>query len=53
VIKLGKKTIKDVPAAVIFVLVLAATLLTDLSPVLFVLASALCGIVIENVRARG
>ncbi|MBQ1891695.1 MAG: chromate transporter [Firmicutes bacterium] len=53
VIKLGKKTIKDVPAAVIFVLVLAATLLTDLSPVLFVLASALCGIVIKNVRARG
>ena len=53
VIKLGKKTIKDVPAAVIFVLVLAATLLTDLSPVLCVLASALCGIVRKNVRARG
>ncbi len=48
VIKLGKKTIVDVPAAVIFVLVVAGTLLLDISPIIFVVASALCGIVIKS-----
>ena len=48
VIKLGKKTIVDAPTAVIFVLVVAGTLLLDISPVIFVIASALCGIVVKS-----
>ena len=48
VIKLGKKTIVDAPTAVIFVLVVAGTLLLDISPIIFVIASALCGIVVKS-----
>ena len=43
---------KDWPAAVIFVAVLAASLFTNLSPVIFVAAAALCGIVIQNLIRR-
>ena len=52
VLKLLKSSVKDWPAAVIFVAVLAASLLTDLSPVIFVAAAALCGIVIQNLIRR-
>ena len=48
VIKLGKKTIVDAPTAAIFVLVVAGTLLLDISPIIFVIASALCGIVVKS-----
>lgn len=48
VIKLGKKTITDAPTAIIFVLVAAGTLLLNISPVIFVVASALCGIVVKS-----
>ena len=48
VIKLGKKTVVDAPTAVIFVLVVAGMLLLDVSPVLFVIGGALCGIVIKS-----
>ena len=40
---------KDVWGALIFAAVLAASLLTNLSPVLFVLAAAVAGIIIRNV----
>ena len=51
VIKLGKKTIVDAPTAVIFVLVAAGTLLLDVSPIVFVIASALCGIIVKSLGA--
>ena len=40
---------RDVWGALIFAAVLAASLLTDLSPVLFVLAAAVAGIILRNV----
>ena len=52
VLKLLKSSVKDWPAALIFAAVLAASLLTDLSPVIFVAAAALCGIVIQNLIRR-
>ena len=51
-LKLLKGSVKDWPAAVIFVAVLAASLFTNLSPVIFVAAAALCGIVIQNLIRR-
>ena len=52
VVKLLKGSVKDWPAALIFAAVLAAALLTDLSPVVFVAAAAALGIVIQNVIRR-
>ena len=49
VLKLWKGAVKDVWGALIFAAVLAASLLTDLSPVLFVLAAAVAGIILRNV----
>lgn len=43
---------KDWAAGLIFLAVLAAALLTDLSPVIFVAAAAALGIVIQNVIRR-
>ena len=51
-LKLLKGSVKDWPAAVIFAAVLAASLVTDVSPVIFVAAAALCGIVIQNLIRR-
>ena len=48
-LKLWQGAVKDVWGALIFAAVLAASLLTDLSPVLFVLAAAVAGIIIRNV----
>ena len=48
VVKLLKGSVKDWPAALIFAAVLAAALLTDLSPVIFVAGAAALGIVIQN-----
>lgn len=47
VIKLWKAAVKDVGGFVIFAVVLAGALLTDLSPVIFVLGAALAGIVLK------
>lgn len=52
VVKLLKGSVKDWPAALIFAAVLAAALLTDLSPVVFVAAAAALGIVIQNFIRR-
>ena len=52
VIKLGKKTVVDAPTAVIFVVVTAGTLLLNVSPVIFVILSALAGIVIKTLGAK-
>ena len=52
VVKLFKGSVKDWAAGLIFLAVLAAALLTDLSPVVFVAAAAALGIVIQNVIKR-
>ena len=43
---------KDWPAGVIFAVVLALALLTDLSPVVFVALAAAAGIVVQNLVRR-
>ena len=52
VVKLFKGSVKDWAAGLIFLAVLAAALLTDLSPVICVAAAAALGIVIQNVIRR-
>ncbi len=52
VVKLWKKTVVDVPTLLIFFAVLALSMLTDLSPVLFVLAAAAAGVAVQNLRAK-
>lgn len=53
VLKLLKSSVIDAATCVIFVLVALFACLTDLSPVIFVLASAVCGIVISVIKQRG
>ena len=52
VVKLFKGSVKDWAAGLIFLAVLTAALLTDLSPVIFVAAAAALGIIIQNVIRR-
>ena len=50
VLKLWKSAVHDVWGALLFAAVLAATLLTDLSPVVYVLLSAVAGVVIQSLQ---
>ena len=50
VLKLWKSAVHDVWGALLFAAVLAATLLTSLSPVVYVLLSAVAGIVIQSLQ---
>ena len=50
VVKLWKSAVHDVWGALLFAAVLAATLLTSLSPVVYVLLSAAAGIVIQSLQ---
>ena len=52
VIKLLKESVVDKRTAVIFLLVLAGGLFLDLSPVWFVIAAALAGILLKNLEVR-
>ncbi len=52
VIKLLKKAVLDIPCAVIFVLVLIAATVFDISPVVFVLFAAVAGIVIKQLGGK-
>jgi len=51
--KLGKKAVIDKWTAGIFLLVAAGAILTDLSPVLFVLFAGICGIVLRVLLGKG
>ena len=51
--KLGKKAVIDKWTAGIFLLVAAGAILTDLSPVLFVLFAGVCGIVLRVLLGKG
>lgn len=53
VLKLLKKSVVDKRTAVIFLLVLAGGVFLNLSPVWFVILSALAGIILKNLEARG
>ena len=52
VVKLLKKSVVDKRTAAIFVLVTAGSILLNVSPVWFVLLSALSGIVLKNLEGR-
>ena len=47
VLKLRKKAVPDLPAAIIFVVVFLTASFTSLSPILFVLVSAVAGILLK------
>ena len=52
VLKLLKKSVVDKRTAVIFVIVLLGNMLLSVSPVWFVLLSAMSGIVLKNLEGR-
>lgn len=52
VLKLSKKSIIDIFTFVIFLIVAVASFLTDLSPIIFVLAAGICGLVINLTGIR-
>lgn len=51
--KLGKKSIVDCRTAAIFVVVAALAIFTKLSPVVFVLLSSACGVMLRSLDAKG
>jgi len=53
IVKLWKKAVVSVPTFVIFLCVALLTLLTDLSPVIFVIAAGVSGVCIGNFRKGG
>ena len=52
VVKLLKKSVIDLPTAVIFLLVMAGSMFLNLSPIWFVVLSALAGVVLKNLEGR-
>lgn len=52
VIKIGKKSIVDIFTVIIFLSVAALSFVTDVSPVVFIVVSAVCGLVINLTGLR-
>ncbi len=52
VLKLGKKSVIDIPTAIIFLAVLLVAFFTDISPVIFVIVAALAGLAIKALEAK-
>ncbi len=52
VIKLSKKSVKDIATFIIFLLVTLLSFFTDLSPIIFVVAAGVCGLVIKTSRQK-
>ena len=52
VLKLAKKAIVDWKTFLIFLAILLLAVFTDLSPVLFVLGAAVCGIILKSLEAK-
>ena len=52
VVKLWKKSVIDKPTMAIFLIVVLGSALTGISPIIFVIVSALTGIIIKNMEAR-
>lgn len=53
VIKLAKKSVIDIPTAVICIAVALLSIVTDLSPIVFVIAAGILGVVIQSLKAKG
>ncbi len=53
VIKLFKKSVIDVPTGILFCVILVLSLVTDLSPIVFVVISGLTGIVVQTFKEKG
>ena len=53
VIKLAKKSVIDIPTAVICIAVALLSIVTDLSPIVFVIAAGVLGVVIQSLKAKG
>lgn len=51
-IKIAKKSITDIPTAVILVLVVCGSVFTDISPIIFVIVAALAGVVLKNLEVK-
>jgi len=52
VVKLVKKSVVDVPTGVIFAVVLVLAVVLDISPVIFVAAAAVAGVVIKSLGVK-
>ncbi len=52
VLKLGKKSVIDIPTIIIFLIVLVLAFLTDISPVIFVVLAAIAGIAVKALEAK-
>ena len=52
VVKMGKKTVKDLPTWIIFLTVFALAVFTDVSPVLLIIAAALAGVLVKNLGVK-
>lgn len=53
VVKLFKKSVIDGPTAVLFLAILAGSVLTDISPIVFVIAAGLTGVLIQTLTQKG
>ena len=52
IIKLAKKSVKEVISFVIFLIVTVLSFFTDMSPIVFVLAAGVCGLVVNITGVR-
>ena len=52
VVKLYKKAVVDIPAFIIFLLVTAGSLFLPVSPVIFVLIAAICGLILKAIGGK-
>ena len=52
IIKLAKKSIIDIATLILFIVITLLSFFTDLSPVIFVIAAGICGLVINLSKAK-
>ena len=52
IIKLAKKSVVDIATLILFIIITLLSFFTDLSPVIFVIASGICGLVINLSKAK-
>lgn len=52
IIKLAKKSVVDVVTFIIFIVITVLSFFTDLSPVIFVVAAGICGLIINIIKPK-
>ena len=52
IIKLAKKSVKDIISFIIFLIVTVLSFFTDMSPIIFVVAAGVCGLVVNITGVR-